>query len=62
MSIFTKRHYVWLASVARDIKTRSGDDLAIAILAEALEDESLGFDKKEFLRNVYVPSTETIES
>jgi hypothetical protein len=66
MSIFTRRHYVWLASVARDARREAlgttenplvleGVDFAISSFATALASESDGFDKTQFLHNVYGP-------
>ena len=64
MSIFTRRHYVWLASVARDMRHQAKSispnplvceavDLAIGILADALEAESpIAFDRELFIRNI----------
>ena len=57
MSIFTRRHYIWLASVGRDLKNQLGSNIesgkAIQILADALESESEGFNREEFMQNVY---------
>jgi hypothetical protein len=59
MSIFTRRHYVFLASVARDIVHKYatsecvGEMDAIEVLSNALASESPGFDRELFLRNVY---------
>ena len=63
MSIFTRRHYVYLASVARDMRFQAksvspnplvleATDLAIGILADALADESEAFDRELFIRNI----------
>ena len=64
MSIFTRRHYVWLASVARDMRreikdttdspvAREATDSAIGVLADALENEGGGFDRRQFIRAIY---------
>ena len=64
MSIFTRRHYIWLASVARDMRreikdttdsivAREATDLAIGVLANALVDESGRFDRKRFIAAIY---------
>lgn len=68
MSMFTRRHYSWLASVSRDIiaatkptnvaMTEEATEFyasgrAIGILATALENESPGFDRELFMKNVF---------
>lgn len=55
MSMFGKRDYVWLASVARDMSQEETVDGAVKVLADALESDSPGFDKELFLKNVYRP-------
>lgn len=64
MSMFTRRHYVWLASVARDMiypedtdsERSSESDFCIKVLADALATESSdGFDREQFMDNVYNP-------
>ena len=69
--MFTRRHYVWLASVARDMRHQAKSvspnpvvieavDLAIGILADALADESPdGFDRELFVRNIRNPQEAT---
>lgn len=70
MSIFTRRHYVWLASVARDqvnrvhaatdsIVAHEAVNSAIGELAEALSTESPtnGFDKQRFLDSIFIDPT-----
>lgn len=68
--IFIRRHYIWLASASRDIlsKARRSPDPKTAIkdakifidcLATALENESSGFDRQQFLNNIYVSIVET---
>ena len=65
MSIFTRRHYIWLASVARDMRreikdttdysivAREATDSAIGVLANAIENEGGGFDRRQFIRAIY---------
>ena len=64
MSMFTRRHYVWLASVCRDMRhdaataTKSkiateAVDSAIGSLADALADESIGFDRERFMDAIF---------
>jgi hypothetical protein len=64
--MFTRRHYVWLASVGRDMRHQAKQvtpnplvleavDLAIGILADALEAESEAFDRDLFIRNIRNP-------
>lgn len=55
MSMFGKRDYVWLASVARDMSREETADEAVQVLADALESDSPGFNKELFLSNVYRP-------
>jgi hypothetical protein len=51
--LFSKRHYVWLASVMRDIRHKLGNrtaaDIATSVLADALADNSPGFDRQRFM-------------
>lgn len=59
MSMFTRRHYVWLTSVCRDISRVAKTDSAIQILADALKDESPeGFNRQQFLDNIYRDPTD----
>lgn len=71
MSIHTRRNYVWLSSVCRDIRREAiettknplvleGVEFAISSLATALEGESEGFDKKQFLQNIYESPIEEV--
>ncbi len=58
MSIFTRRHYVFLASVCRDQiaadKDRSSKtDRSIKVLADALASESDAFDRQRFMDAIY---------
>lgn len=61
MSMFGKRDYIWLASVARDMAREETSSAAIYILACALEADSPGFNKKLFLKNVYEPTKDLNE-
>jgi len=70
MSIFTKRNYVWLSSVCRDIDnsfTLATDRMVakqcIEQLADALANESSAFDKRRFLHDVYysLPSNSQLD-
>jgi hypothetical protein len=51
--LFSRRHYVWLASVMRDIRYKLGNrtaaDIATSVLADALADNSPGFDRQRFM-------------
>jgi hypothetical protein len=51
--LFSKRHYVWLASVMRDIRHKLGNrtvaDIATSVLADALAYNSPGFDRQRFM-------------
>lgn len=69
MSMFTRRHYIWLASVARDMRreikdttdsivAREATDSAIGVLANALENEGGGFDRKRFIKVIYDDPTD----
>ncbi len=69
MSMFTRRHYVWLASALREVITETiqngtfnPDDYefargilneAIRNFATALEGESQGFDRTQFLAAIH---------
>lgn len=68
--IFSRRHYIWLASASRDILSRARQcpdsktaiqnaETFIDCLATALENESSGFDRQQFLDNIYVSVVET---
>lgn len=64
MSIFTRRHYTWLAGAIRaaDRKIVGGVERNVVremvdSIADSLEDESVGFDRDIFIENIY--STET---
>lgn len=62
-NMFRKSHYVWLASVCRDmlnghLAVVDGIETAIDVLADALEDESPHrFNKTMFLHNVFCDPT-----
>ena len=69
MSIFTRRHYVWLASAMRDALSAANESFdscerlpvvkeVITDLASALEDESLGFHREQFFHNIYCDPTD----
>ncbi len=65
MSLFSKAHYVWLASVTRDqiaqVKSSRfstpeqlyGVFVGIEVLTKALEAENDNFDREMFLRNIF---------
>lgn len=64
MSLFSRKQYVWLASVARDvlheaqtIETTPGATLAIYKIADALEEENPRFDRERFLNAIYADPT-----
>lgn len=59
---FTRRHYIWLASVMRDIITQNNEYLSnktaavkfVEQFSDALASENPQFDKQKFLDNVFV--------
>ena len=68
MSIFTRRHYEFLTQVSETMllevrirhhnmedyaKAHDETAAAIKVLANALESESLGFDKRRFLNEIF---------
>jgi len=63
MSIFTRRHYIWLAEVGRqmiaaDLDRSSKIDKCIQVLATALEAESPAFNHDRFMKAIYDPSVD----
>lgn len=68
MSIFTRRHYVWLASAMRDAKRDSYENPGsitenfVRSIANALEHESFAFHREEFLHNSLCDPTDHVWS
>lgn len=55
MSLFGKKHYIWLASVCRDMNNFNPEESNeyIEILAEALRNESSNFSISRFYHNIF---------
>jgi hypothetical protein len=62
VSLFTRRHYIFLTYVAKRMRRAGIDNTAVEILADALASESVGFDKDLFLQNVNETKTQTYKS